>query len=268
MAKKIDLPELVFQTYGSGPEVLLAFHGYGQDHSVYEGLSAALNNRYSVYSFDLYLHGEHYRESSSRLSDDALTVEHWQRVITNFLELRGITEFSLVGYSLGARFALTLVESMAPRIKQVILIAPDGIKSSRWYQVASGTWLGNRLLRYTVVRPRPFFWVLRKAYQLKVVEKSVVKFVESHMNTRADRYWVYQRWVTFRRIQPSLRRVKRECNAHQVRVVIFLGKYDSVVKRKRISAFHKSLKYSRLHYLPSGHATLISKVADYYANGH
>ncbi len=242
----------------------MAFHGYGQDHRVYEGFGAVLGYRYTVYSFDLFLHGER----PEKLVSQTITAAHWQQSITRFLDSHGIDNFSLVGYSLGARFALTLVETMASRIKQLILIAPDGIKSSRWYQLASGTWLGNRLLRYTVVRPHPLFWVLRKAYQLKVVEKSVVKFVESHMNTRADRYWVHQRWVTFRRIQPSLRRVKRECNAHQVRVIIFLGKYDSVVKRKRISAFHKSLKYSMLHYLPSGHATLISKVADYYANGH
>ena len=264
MAKNEFYSELAFQTYGTGAEVLLAFHGYGQDHRVYEGLGAALQYRYTVYSFDLFLHGER----PEKLVNQTITVAHWQQSISRFLDSHGIADFSLVGYSLGARFALTLVEPLAPRIKQLILIAPDGIKSSQWYQLASGTRLGNHLLRHTVVRPRPFFWALRKAYQLKVVEKSVVKFVESHMNTRADRFWVYRRWVTFRHIQPNLRRVKWQCNAHRIEVTIFLGEYDSVVKKKAIASFHKTLNNSKLNYLPCGHATLIERVADYYlSNG-
>jgi pimeloyl-ACP methyl ester carboxylesterase len=262
MTKK-NLPKLAFQTYGTGAEALLAFHGYGQDHRVYEGLGVALQHRYTVYSFDLFLHGER-PESINQI----ITVAHWQQSISEFLESHGIVDFSLVGYSLGARFALTLVEAMAARINQLILIAPDGIKSSRWYQLASGSRLGNHLLRHTVVSPRPFFWALRKAYQLKAIEKSVVKFVESHMNTRADRLWVYRRWVTFRHIQPNLREVKRQCNVHRVEVAFFLGEYDAIVKKKAITSFHKSLINSKLHSLPCGHAALIDKVTDYYlSNG-
>ncbi len=259
MAEKNNYPALDFHTYGSGSEAMLAFHGYGQDHRVYEGFAAALENRYTVYSFNLFLHGD--SEVSSR---QIVTLEYWHRCISKFLDSHDIADFSLVGYSLGARFALTLVEVMAPRIKQLILIAPDGIKSSQWYQLASGTWLGNYLLRHTVVRPHPFFWLLRKAHQLQMINKSVVKFVESHMNTRADRFWVYRRWVAFRHIQPNLSRVKRQCNSHRIEVTIFLGEYDSVVKKKAISSFHKSLNNSRLHYLPCGHAALIEKVTDYY----
>lgn len=262
MAKKINLPELVFQTYGSGPNVLLAFHGYGQDRSVFEGFATVLKNRYTVYSFDLFLHGE----SLEWPPDRVITVAGWQQRVGNFLSDHDITSFSLAGYSLGGRFALTLVEAMAPRIEQIILIAPDGIKSSRWYQLASGTRLGNCLLRYTVIRPRPFFWVLARAYQLKLIEKSVLKFVEAHMNTRAKRFRVYTRWTAFRRIQPNLRRVTRACNTHQIKVTIFLGEYDEVVKRKAIKKFCESLNYRYLHFISCGHAALISEVFRYYEN--
>ena len=260
MARKIKSSELAFRAYGTGAEALLAFHGYGQDHRVYENFGTVLQNRYTIYSFDLFLHGERSETSVNR----KITVAHWQQSISRFLESHGIADFSLVGYSLGARFALTLVEPLAPRIKQLILIAPDGIKSSRWYQLASGTILGNYLLRHTVIRPRPFFWILRQAHQLQLINKSVVKFVESHMNTRADRFWVYRRWVAFRHIQPNLSRVKQQCNTYRIEVTIFIGEYDSVVKKKAISSFHKSLNNSRLHYLPCGHAALIEKVTNYY----
>ena len=264
MIKNVDHYALTYQTYGSGPEVLLAFHGYGQDHRVFEKFAAAQNNRYTVYSFDLLLHGENPGFSS----DQTITVAAWQSSVYKFLEGRNVTNFSLVGYSLGARFALTLVPAMAPQINELILIAPDGIKSSRWYQLASGTWLGNNLLRYTVVRPRPFLWTLRKTHQLKLIEKSVLKFVEVHMNTRSERLKVYQRWGAFRRVQPDLRRVKEECNTHQIKITIFLGEYDAVVKRAAITNFHKALDNSNLHILPCGHAALVDKVSEHYAARH
>lgn len=266
MAKKVDLPTLSFQTYGSGPKVLLAFHGYDQSHRVYEGLAGALRNRYTVYSFDLFLHGDRYGEGSRWSDDHVITVKSWQESVEKFLKTHGIINFSLVGYSLGARFVLTLIEAMAPRIEQIILIAPDGIKSSRWYQLASGTRLGNCLLRHTVVRPHPFFWVLAKAYQLKLIEKSVLKFVEAHMNTRAKRFQVYTRWTTFRRIQPNLKRVEQACNTHRIAVIIFLGEFDAVVKGRAIEKFHESLSNSDLIHLPCGHAALIDEVASYYSN--
>ena len=260
MLKKNAPLHLAFQTYGSGPEVLLAFHGYGQDRRVYAEFAAALANRYTVYSFDLLLHGE----SSGSTAQQPVSVKTWRAAIRSFLEQHGVTNFSLVGYSLGARFALPLVEVMAERITELILIAPDGIKSSRWYSLASSTWLGNRLLRSAVVRPHPFFWVLAKAYRLGLIEKSVLKFVRAHMDTRAKRLRVYSRWSAFRRIQPNLRQVKHACNAHRVEVTIFLGQYDAVVKKAAIASFHQSLNNSRLHYLTCGHATLIWEVSRYY----
>jgi pimeloyl-ACP methyl ester carboxylesterase len=172
----------------------------------------------------------------------------------------------MVGYSLGARFALTLVESLGTQIDSIILIAPDGIKSSRWYQWASGTWLGNRLLRHTVVRSRLFFRILNQAYRLKIIERSVLKFVEAHMDTRTKRLEVYRRWTALRRIQPNRRRVRQACNTYQISSTFFLGKYDAVVKSRAIVKFHKSLNVSTMNILPCGHANLISEVISYYQN--
>ncbi|MGB3851138.1 MAG: alpha/beta hydrolase [Tunicatimonas sp.] len=262
MAKLSTTPPLSFNTYGSGSEALLAFHGYGQNGSVYKRLAAALKNKYTIYSFDLYFHGK----SPGWPSGQAVTVAQWQQSVSSVLAQYNIDRFSMVSYSLGARFALTLVETLGPRIDSMILIAPDGIKSSRWYQWASGTWLGNRLLRHTVVRPRPFFRILNQAYRLGIIEKSVLKFVKAHMDTRTKRLKVYTRWTAFRRVQPNRRRVRQACNAHQITASFFLGKYDAVVKSRAIVKFHKSLNVSTLIILPCGHANLIREVICYYEN--
>ncbi|HEY5824200.1 MAG TPA: hypothetical protein VIT44_07545, partial [Cyclobacteriaceae bacterium] len=43
---------------GSGPKSLLLFHGFGQDHRSFDDLTIVLAGEYTLYSFDLFFHGE------------------------------------------------------------------------------------------------------------------------------------------------------------------------------------------------------------------
>ncbi len=217
----------------------------------------ALGNRYTIYSFDLFLHGQ-----SSHLSEEnPLTVHQWCEIVRHFLDEQHITRFSLMGYSMGGRFVLTLVVCFAERIRQIILVAPDGIRSSSWYQFASATVVGNHLLRITVLQPRLFFATLHWAYRRGWVQRSVLRFVESHMNTRGKRWLVYRRWTALRNISPNLAAVIEQANSQSVRVTIYVGTYDKIVNAKQVVALHKKLNNSQLYDLPCGHNKLIDEAA-------
>ncbi len=41
---------------GNGPEPLLVFHGFGQDHTLYVPLLKSLSPRYTLYIIDLFFH--------------------------------------------------------------------------------------------------------------------------------------------------------------------------------------------------------------------
>ena len=256
---------LYYRTYGSGSESLLAFHGYGQDHQVFEvDGDTRWGHRYTLYAFDLFLHGK----SSNLSEEDPLPASQWHEIVRHFLNTRHIDSFSLMGYSMGGRFVLTLVEYMAKRIRSIILIAPDGVRSNGWYRLASGTIVGAHLLRTTVLHPRPFFIVLKAVRRVGWVQKSVMKFVERHMNTRQKRWLVYRRWTGLRNINPRLRVVIQRINAQDISVEIYLGQYDRIVKAKPIEAFHKKLNNSILHHTPCGHNKLIDEVARHVIAKH
>lgn len=251
---------LCYRVMGHGPQTLLAFHGYGQDHRVFREMAQPLGDRYTLYCFDLFYHGQ----SSWPSLDGPITTAEWSRLIERFLAAQEITRFSLMGYSMGGRFALSLVEALAERIDRVILLAPDGIRSSRWYQLSSTTRLGNYLLRRTIVRPGFLFCLIRLSRQSGIGRKNVLRFVEEQMRTRRQRYQVYCRWTGLRRIQPHRRRVIRACNRWAIPVETYLGQYDRIVKAKAVAKFHKKLANNQLHFLPCGHNALIRAVAEHF----
>lgn len=224
-------------------------------------MEPSIGHRYTLYCFDLFLHGQ----SSSPSEKAPLTVRQWCEIVRHFLDTHTITDFSLMGYSMGGRFALTLVECFAERIRRVILMAPDGIRSSSWYQFASATVVGNYLLRMTVAYPRPFFMALHWAHRWGWVQKSILKFVEGYMNTREKRWLVYRRWTALRHITPDLSTVIQQVNAQNISVEIYLGQYDKIVKEKQVVELHKKLINSQLHHLSCGHNHLINKVAQHFS---
>ena len=216
-----------------------------------------MGHRYTLYCFDLFLHGQ----SSSPSEQAALTIRQWCEVVQHFLDTHNITDFSLMGYSMGGRFALTLVECFSGRIRRMILMAPDGIRSGSWYRFASATVVGNYLLRMTVLYPRPFFAILHWAHRWGWVQKSIMKFVEGYMDTREKRWLVYRRWTALRHIRPDLDAVIQQINLRNISVEIYLGQYDKIVKEKHVFELHKKLTNSKLYYLPCGHNKLIAETA-------
>jgi pimeloyl-ACP methyl ester carboxylesterase len=50
---------LPYRIYGAGPELMLAFHGFGREGSEFIQLAQFIGNRYTIYAFDLFYHGAH-----------------------------------------------------------------------------------------------------------------------------------------------------------------------------------------------------------------
>ena len=253
---------LHYQTYGRGSEVILAFHGYGQDHQVFYEAEKLLGGQYTIYSFDLFFHGE-----SSWLSrHQTLSIDEWCTIVKNFLRTQRITRFSVMGYSMGGRFALSLIGCFAKHINQLILIAPDGIRSSPWYQLASTTLFGNYLLRTIVNRPFLFFNIVMLARYGKFINRGVLKFAVEQMDTRRKRYAVYCRWTVLRAIKPNLSTVVRECNRQSINVKIYLGQYDQIVKKTSVERLHRKLIFSKLYNLSVGHNKIVREAIIHLSN--
>src|SRR5690349_5025567 len=108
---------------------MLAFHGFGQGKEAFSTFGEALSSDYTLYSFDLFFHGK----SEWNYEEEPLEKEFWSEIIQRFLKEQDIRSFSVVGYSMGGKFALATVEAFPTHVKEVYLLAPVGIWISPWY---------------------------------------------------------------------------------------------------------------------------------------
>jgi pimeloyl-ACP methyl ester carboxylesterase len=250
---------LHYQVLGKGPAVLLAFHGFGQGHTYFEPLASVTHADYTIYSFDLFYHGESFWHDGDR----PLTRSFWKEMLGEFLREKHIDRFGLTGFSLGGKFVLATLTAFPERIDEVLFIAPDGIKTSFWYSLATYPGWFRNVFRSLIVNPKPYYRLVKAMRILNLIDKGVLKFASYQMNTRRKRRQVYYAWMVFRELRFDIREVAELINAHKVRVRMFLGKYDKIITEKNMNHLLKRLKQFDLHILETGHNTLISDVADF-----
>lgn len=244
--------QIAYRTVGHGPSVLLAFHGFGQTGQVYLPLKKHLDSQFTVFAFDLFFHG-----NSRYVSNELFAKTDWHRLIDAFLHEKRIERFSLMGFSLGGRFALTTVEGFAGRLDQLILIAPDGITQNIWYQIATGLVLGRNLFRYVLQHLSLLNAFGHTLTRLGLLNRTVMRFTEITLSTTEQRERIYQSWTQFRRLRPDLDKIAMLLNTNSTQVHFFTGAYDRFVPGAYILPLTKKLRHYEVTVLKTGHNRLI-----------
>ena len=248
---------LAYYKLGYGPATLITFHGFGQNGRVFQPLNEAVGHRFTVFAIDLFFHG-----SSQYTNGQLLTKTDWQRLIGAFLDGQRIDRFSLMGFSLGGRFALTTAEAFAHRLDGLILIAPDGITRTIWYRAATTPPLGRWLFRHGLRHLSVFNQMGHALVRIGLLNRTAMRFAELSLNTPQQRTLVYTTWTQFRLITPDIHEVSALLNRHPMRVRFFTGAFDRIVPGTYILPLTNRLRQYELTVLKTGHNHLIELTAE------
>ena len=238
---------------GSGSKTLLLFHGFGQDHRVFDDLTRSISNHYTCYSFDLFFHGHTRRNDAAH----PVSPEEWKSLLTAFLQAENIKQFSLLGYSIGARLVLATIPMFSERIKSVYLIAPDGIKDNFWFTMATQYGPTRMLFRKTVTNPGLLTGIIGITSSLKLMHQSILRFARNQMRTQEQRQRIYDTWMMFSKLTANLQVLATKINQSRIEVTLILGKRDRLIPHHETISFIRSIKKGRLVQLDSGHSGLI-----------
>lgn len=252
---------LHYSVAGSGTIPLLAFHGFGQSSQAYNPFAEFVGDKYTVYAFDIFFHGE----SQWKDSNKVLEKQDWEYILKIFLEKHQILEFAVCGYSMGGKFALATLELFPRKIKEFLLIAPDGIKTVIWYSLATYPTVFRNFFRAMIIKPKYFYQLLKLSKKIGLVDKSLLKFANTQMNTRENRRRVYLTWVIFRRFKFDLQLIAFLINSNKIPTLMFTGKYDKIIKSENMMDLLKYVKDYEHIVLEAGHNTLIRDSAKYLA---
>lgn len=248
--------KLHYHKIGEGNKILFFFHGYGQSRNVFEERASELGQEYTCYLFDLFFHGE----SEWGYGEEVLTKPFWRELIHAFITVNSIDRLSLAGFSLGARFVFATLEAMPERIDEIILMAPDGVKTSLWYNLATYPVTLRRLFKSMILHPGRFSAIAALIHKLGLVDKGLLRFAESQMKTEEMRNRVYYSWVVFRRLKFDMRVIGTLLQQHKVRSTMLLGKFDKVITERNMKHFLYHAPDCHVKLIDAGHNGLIEKM--------
>ncbi|HCM75068.1 MAG TPA: alpha/beta hydrolase [Cytophagales bacterium] len=247
---------------GSGPTPLLSFHGFGQNHQAFDSLVDELGTQFTLYSFDLFFHGK----SEWPNGETPISKAEWKALLERFLKENQIDRFSLMGFSLGGKFALASLEAFASKIIAIYLMAPDGIKTNFWYSLATYPVAFRSLFKSMITKPGRFLSIVHFAGALRLIDKGVMRFAQSQMDSEEKRKRVYYSWVVFRRFKFDMHHIADIINSHQIELHIIIGRFDKIITAKNMNHLLRHVQGHQLKILETGHNGLIQRSGELFRN--
>ncbi len=245
--------------YGKGVQFVFCFHGYGGNAESFAFLEERLGEDYTLAAIDLPFHGQ--TEWNDGLNFEPAELVEIIKQIKAIIQPNSPStdqKITLLGYSMGGRVALHLLQIIPEALRRVVLIAPDGLHKSLWYAFSTQTWLGNKVFRRAMHKPARFFWVLKMAERYKLVHASIVKVTHYYMDDATKRSELYKRWTTMRRFKPNLGLLKKIIPQNKIAVRFLFGKYDNIILSEK-SVIFKDDENIEINIIEAGHRLMQEK---------
>ncbi len=260
---------LNYYEYGSGSEILLAFHGFGMIGTQFKVLEAAFGEKYKIISFDLFFHGNTMiKDYSVDNIRRGLNAKEFSEQITEFLdsEYPAVKKVSLLSYSIGTRMALCLIEHMPQRINATYLIAPDGIEPNRLLALGGANFLVNRLFYKLVYSPKTVQMLLKLLLKFKYIDSDIYRILKAEFSTTETRLISYNTITYYSKLSFDKRKLADAINTHHLDCHLYFGKKDKLFPSKIGERFAKLLNQPQLHVFDDGHELVNEKMNSYLTN--
>lgn len=254
---------LSYTVYGEGQYKTIGFYGFNQSELVYRPYAQSLKKDHQFYCIDLFLHGK----SVWPYGDRALPKELWKAIFDAFRAHEGIQDFSMIGFSLGAKVLLATLEAFPEAVRSITMIAPDGIRINSWYKLATSCPPFTYAFRQTIHRPWIFYRFIALLERIYIVDKSLARFTRSQMKTKALRSKVFYSWMVYRSLSFSTIQIAGIINQHKIPTTIILGDADKVIKYKHIKGLLDKVTHYDLKTLSTNHYNLIRRALREMMNG-
>ncbi len=247
-----------YYLFGNGPNLLLAFHGYGATGNEFSLLEEKLEKKYTIIAIDFPFHGSTNWKEKDFLPNDLFRI--LKEILATLDSSKSWSElkFSLISFSMGGRIALSLLEQIPNQIECAVLIAPDGLHVNFWYWLSTQTWLGNKLFKYSMKNPKWLFALLKIADKTRLLNKSIIKLVHYYMDNKQERLQLYQRWTMMRKFNPKPQQIKTITQKNNIPLRFLFGKHDNIILSKRSGIF-KPAENVEIKIIEAGHKLMQPK---------
>lgn len=233
---------------GQGPKVMLAFHGFSELAAGFADIAPALAETHTLYAFDFPFHGR-----TDWQEDHDMDTKDLQAIIRQLAEKEGFTRFGLMGFSMGGRLCLSVAEAFLSVLDGVWLIAADGIRTHKVFNIATYPVWGRWVFKWVMKRPQFFFRVVNGLYKMRLLSKFLYDFTHNHMDTVAKRNRIFHTWISLKNFVPNVPVVQQQLIDHNIPVHLFFGERDEVIPPQVGEAFARGVPHATYDLVPKGH---------------
>ncbi len=245
-----------FNHWGKGKTLLIAMHGFGENCGYFDFLERHLADKVTWISLDLPYHGQTLWRGGKNSP-----ITELKTFIEACCHKYGCHKVVLVGYSMGGRYCLKFTEQHPELVEKLILLAPDGVNRSPWFDMASKTTVGKTIFWRIMHNPGTFFRMLDIGLKTGLVSPSMHKFVNLHMKQPGRRRLVFATWQILARIEPNLKQVKANLNHFEIPMTVILGRFDKVIPTIVGHILSKDVKQVAVIVRDKGHVLLEPSIA-------
>lgn len=240
---------------GHGKQLLIAFHGYSNDSHVFDVLQPVLQNNYTFIAIDLPIHG------GTRWRDGLFTPDKLHKIISLIIAKEKLPQqYALLGFSLGGRIAMSLFQQFPQRVRNMVLLAPDGLYKGKWYRFIAQSFVGTRITAYFLKRPETAMRILDWSKKNRIINAHVYLYAKGLLNSKRERMLLYARWTFMRKMRPNLKRICKLINACEVPVKLVFGKGDTITPEHNADyLLANAPSFVEFHEWEAGHLLLREK---------
>jgi pimeloyl-ACP methyl ester carboxylesterase len=233
--------------FGHGPQLLIAFHGFGDRARMFAVLEDGLAEKYTVVAVDWPLHGQ------TEWPDLTFNKEDLLAIIRLILVEEGKTRFSIMGFSFGARLVQSMLPELAGQLDKLYLLSPDGVKTKGMtIAVRTPIWL-RKFLYHSLHKPQWFLSLLQLGRKVGVVPPLIQHFLSTNL-TRTDRFRrTFGCWLSLDAFYLPRHKIKEILKESKLPTDVYFGTKDEMIRFDTLKKMTEGLPNVRLFLLNEGH---------------
>ncbi|MEM6261329.1 MAG: alpha/beta hydrolase [Bacteroidota bacterium] len=247
---QITLPEarLLWRSGGDGRKLVCCFHGYEQDSRVYQLVFPDIPTDARVLSFDVPPFGGSAWLGDYKPLGEAFFTSLFEEILDQFQP----DEVYLVGFSMGARWAMGLAALPFTEIKGLVLAAPTGGKVPWLHTFGTRTWAGRATATYLMNNPALIRYPLERYHRYRPMPTDLYHYLHTHLKTPHRMLQVKQVWELYDKMATPWQALGKM----EVPVHLIWGRYDRIIPFRHSSFWLNKIPHAKLHPLPAAHLLL------------
>ncbi|MBI1191798.1 MAG: alpha/beta fold hydrolase [Bacteroidetes bacterium] len=234
--------------YGSGPLILLAFHGFSQSASYFAPLAKPLEGIAQVWALELPGHHKtNWPGERPCTTHDLLNLIQAIKARTNQGPL------AVLGFSMGGRYAFALGQTAGAELHSLHLAAPEGL-SPNWAQIISTeTGIGRWIIKRQIDHPGIITGPVKAMERMGILNKKMADFARANIANRTLRVQLRESWIAMSGLKPDHAQLAASASEHHFPVHLYAGKRDPLISLPHARKLANSIPGAALHEFEKGH---------------